>query len=219
MYVQAGRPEVALYELLPLLQQRHAEDAAKVRAAMARGASGPYLLLADAAAKELGVNIGLDGWAMPEAKPLRDDCALLYSTALLIANRPRALTARTFVPSRSTTLRAHSLGIFLTASMVSWSESHTSTALNQGPSGAEITYTKDGGRRPWGGASGESRGNAALESFTFTIHEGTRQGAEGAHQRSTAEHIHRHKASDNIHQKPGCHCNGDCNDHDTPAQS
>lgn len=82
MCVQAGRPEVALYELLPLLQQRHAEEAAKVRAAMARGASGPYLLLADAAAKELGVNIGLDGWSVPEAKPLRDGCQRAYLEAL-----------------------------------------------------------------------------------------------------------------------------------------
>lgn len=82
MYVQAGRPEVALYELLPILQQRHEAAVAQARVAMARGSSGPYLLIADRAAKDLGVNLGLDGWSKPEAKPLRDDCQRAYLEAL-----------------------------------------------------------------------------------------------------------------------------------------
>ena len=81
MYVQAGQSEVALHVLLPLLQQRHEDAASRVKAAMGRGASGPYLLLADAAAKALGVNIGLDGWSSPEAKPLRDSCQRAYLEA------------------------------------------------------------------------------------------------------------------------------------------
>jgi integrase len=82
MYTKAGRPELPLHALLPLLIQRHAEAAEQSRAAMARGATGPYLLLADAAAKELGVNLGQDGWQTPDAKPLRDACHRAYLEAL-----------------------------------------------------------------------------------------------------------------------------------------
>ncbi|WP_052162834.1 DUF6538 domain-containing protein [Aquabacterium sp. NJ1] len=96
MYVQAGRPEVALYELLPLLQQRHEGAAAQARAAMARGSFGPYLLVADSVAKALGVNLGQDGWTKPDAKALRDECQRAYLDALEgLAQRDRGMVVDT----------------------------------------------------------------------------------------------------------------------------
>lgn len=81
-YVVAGRPEVPLYELLPMLRERHQAAAAEAREAMARGSLGPFLLLADSAAKELGVNLGHEGWRSPHAKALRVECQRAYLVAL-----------------------------------------------------------------------------------------------------------------------------------------
>lgn len=82
MYVQCGQAEVALYGLLPLLQQRHREASDASRASLGRGGSGAYLVLADAAAMSLGVNLGPTGWSSQEAKPLRSLCHKAYLEAL-----------------------------------------------------------------------------------------------------------------------------------------
>lgn len=81
-YARAGHPEVPLYELLPLLRQRHQEAADQARDAMARGAQGPYILLAEAAAMTLGVNLGPDGWRSAQAQALRTACQRAYLEAL-----------------------------------------------------------------------------------------------------------------------------------------
>ncbi len=81
-YALAGRPEVPLHELLPMLNERHQDAAAAAREAMARGGLGPFLLLADSAAKALGINLGYEGWRSAQAKALRTECQRAYLAAL-----------------------------------------------------------------------------------------------------------------------------------------
>jgi len=49
MLVRGGRAEVALFELLPMLHERHEAAHKEARSRLVRGQSGPFLLLADAA--------------------------------------------------------------------------------------------------------------------------------------------------------------------------
>lgn len=81
-YVLAGHPELPLHELLPMLRERHKAAAAEAREAMARGSLGPFLLLADSAAKLLGINLGHESWRSPHAKALRVECQRAYLAAL-----------------------------------------------------------------------------------------------------------------------------------------
>lgn len=82
MLVRGGRAEVALFELLPMLHERHEAAHTEARQRLARGQSGPFLLLADAAAQSLGVNLGAEGWTSREATELRKACQRAYLDAL-----------------------------------------------------------------------------------------------------------------------------------------
>jgi integrase len=82
LLARGGRGEVALHELLPLLNKRHKEANQEARLRLSRRQSGPFLLLADAAAQSLGVNLGVDGWSSREATDLRKACQKAYLEAL-----------------------------------------------------------------------------------------------------------------------------------------
>ncbi|MCY4744131.1 hypothetical protein NYO99_04030 [Pelomonas sp. UHG3] len=82
MQVRVGRSEVPLFELLPMLHERHEAAHKDARQRLARGQSGPFLLLADAAAQSLGVNLGADGWSSREAAELRKACQRAYLDGL-----------------------------------------------------------------------------------------------------------------------------------------
>lgn len=79
---RGGRAEVALFELLPLLHERQQAAHNDARRLLARGQTGPFLLLADAAAQSLGVNLGADGWASPDTVDLRKACQRAYLDGL-----------------------------------------------------------------------------------------------------------------------------------------
>ena len=80
--VRGGRPEVVLFELLPILHERQQAARDDAHKLLARGQAGPFLLLADAAAQSLGVNLGADGWASPETLDLRKACQGAYLDGL-----------------------------------------------------------------------------------------------------------------------------------------
>jgi integrase len=82
MLVSVGRGEVALSELLPMLHERQEAAHKEARQRLALKQSGPFLLLADAAARSLGVNLGADGWTSREAAELRSACQRAYLDAL-----------------------------------------------------------------------------------------------------------------------------------------